>query len=158
MTYPVTAGYQAHSQTSKEASTKVNAGQQRAQVLKYIHDCANYGATTDQIKIHLLKSGLIHENSVMSARVRELELSGHIIKTTRKRKTKAGRFANVYVTKATFDIMGYEKETTKEKPIDIIKLEQEHARMKEALKAIVENIEYESRLILQRTAERALGL
>lgn len=64
----------------------------------------------------LLAAGKIHENSVMSARMRGLELGRQVVKTTTERRTRAGRPANVYVTAAVFAQGGHTRAAVKDAP------------------------------------------
>ena len=113
-TYPNGPGFQSHSSTSREAAAKnTSAGAQRDHVEAFIARGGRYGATTDEVRNYLLDKRLIHKNSIMSARVRELELSGRIVKTTMKRKTLAGRQANVYVSRDIFYAGGFQKDVKK---------------------------------------------
>lgn len=128
--------YQKHSDTSREAAeNNTSAGAQREQVYEFIYTRHGQGATADEVRQYLLQRKLIHPNSVIGARVRELELKGRIVKTKTKRKTIAGRQANVYVTKEIFSMGGYERDTVKDST-DYEKLRQENERMREALLAI----------------------
>lgn len=110
-------GYQAHSRTSRAAAeNRPNAGGQRETVFQFIVDSGTLGATTDEIRNGLLAVGKIHQNSVMSARVRELEMADRIVKTTKMRETSAGHNANVYVTAEVFRTGGFTRDISKEPP------------------------------------------
>lgn len=157
MNYPREAGFQSHSETSCEAAEKLsNASQQRDNVLSVIRDADNEGATTDFVRNALLIAGKIHENSVMSARVRELELHGDIVKTTVKRKTKAGRNANVYVTKNVFARGRHRQDAVKEAPAHKVPSNQ-----KERLKELLNSFYHEhdgSFIAIEETANKIMNL
>lgn len=108
-------GFQRHSRTSRKAADEGGAAfsRQAKLVLDFIERQGRTGATTDEVRKALLAEGKIHQNSVMSARVRELELAGRIIKTAEERKTSAGQGANVYVTKEIFDLGGFLRDCAK---------------------------------------------
>lgn len=118
MPYPAGgAGFQAHSETSRAAAHgRKRSGAQRESVFDFIAGQGNEGATTDEVKAALLERGMIGPNSIMSARVRELEMAGRVVKTTITRDTSAGFAANVYVTAEVFQRGGFERDFQKEKP------------------------------------------
>ena len=109
------AGFQKHSRTSRLAaeSGRPTFSRQAAIVLEYIASQGRTGAITDEIRKALLAEGKIHENSVMSARVRELEMAGRIVKTTEERRTSANQGANVYVTAEIFAQGGFLRDCAK---------------------------------------------
>lgn len=110
-------GYQRHSETSRAAAAnRPNAGAQREAVFTFIDESGRHGATTDEVKTALLAQGVIHQNSVMSARVRELELAGRIVKTTKRRETSAKHQASVYVSKGIYNLGGIDQDATKGAP------------------------------------------
>jgi hypothetical protein len=122
--------YQKHSDTSLDAARlNTSAGAQRESVFQHIKKNGDYGSTTDEVKNALLAANKIHKNSVMSARVRELELKGYIVKTTKKRKTSAGRYANVYVSKDVFFTGGFEKDIKKD-ATGLQKINQENSELR----------------------------
>jgi hypothetical protein len=90
-----------HSSTSREAAESMRdvAGGYEAKVLDFIRSRDHYGATADECLVQL---GLTHQNG--SARVSTLAQKGLIIRSYRKRITRSGRKAFVYVA------AGYEKE------------------------------------------------
>lgn len=112
------AGYQKHSRTSRLAAEggRPAFSRQAGIVLEYIASQGRTGAITDEIRRALLDQKKIHENSVMSARVRELEMAGFIVKTTEERRTSAGQAANVYVTSAIFAQGGFLRDCAKPAP------------------------------------------
>jgi len=118
MPYPAGgAGFQSHSETSRAAAHgRKRSGAQRESVFDFIAGQGQTGATTDEVKAALLARGVIGPNSIMSARVRELEMDGRVVKTTITRDTSAGFAANVYVTAEVFQLGGYERDFQKEKP------------------------------------------
>lgn len=132
MTYPDTPGAQRHSETSREAAAKLDAGNMRDRVLRYLIDTPQ-GLTCDDISLCMTV-----EQGTIAARLRELELKGLVIKTANKGSTRYNRKAYVYVAKENWrDDMG-RAAVKAEKPTDIIKLEAEHGRMKEALESCYE--------------------
>lgn len=81
------------SDTSAEAAARAHTAQRdRQRVLAYMLDCKDEGATDDEIEIAL---GLLHQTA--SARRRELELKGIVERTGRRRPTRSGRSAGVYI-------------------------------------------------------------
>jgi uncharacterized protein YukE len=110
MSYPETAGFQAHSETSRQAAETTSAAQSRYRVKRKILEKQWRGATGDE-----LADELNELNGTISARLRELELNNEIVKTNKKRKTRRDKNANVYVCKEFFtEDMG--RDTVK--PID----------------------------------------
>lgn len=110
-------GYQAHSETSRAAAAnRPNAGAQREAVYNHIDAAGRTGATTDEVRTALLAQGVIHQNSIMSARVRELELAGRIVKTTQRRATSAAHQASVYVTEGVYAMGGFNRDISKGPP------------------------------------------
>ncbi len=79
-------------------SIEASAATLRGEVLRFVraqtHVPAFGGATCDEIEQAL---GLRHQTA--SARCRELVLSGHLIRTDRRRKTRSGRAAAVLVAR-----------------------------------------------------------
>ena len=88
------APYARYSSTSREAaeSMKGCVGTYEAMVLDFIRSRDAYGATADECLVQL---GLTHQNG--SARVSTLAQKGKIIRSSRKRVTRSGRKAWVYV-------------------------------------------------------------
>ena len=88
------APYARYSSTSREAAEKVSGSAQscEAQVLDFIGSRDMYGATADECLVQL---GLTHQNG--SARVSTLAKKQLIIRSSRKRLTRSGRKAFVYV-------------------------------------------------------------
>ena len=87
--------FQAHSQTSLEAALSVmtTAATDRKRILEFIRSRDPFpGASSDECQVEF---GLTHQTG--SARVSELLQMGLIIESGRKRKTRAGRNADVYV-------------------------------------------------------------
>jgi predicted transcriptional regulator len=82
--------------TSVEAAEEIDASapQLRARVRFHIYQAQLNGHTCDEIEELL---SMRHQTA--SARIRELELMGSIIKTERKRPTRSGRNARVYIAK-----------------------------------------------------------
>ena len=89
------------SETSRAAadSIKHSAPSDKTRVFQFIVQCGKYGATDDEIE-----SALNMRHQSASARRRNLELAGAVIKTDRKRKTRSGRSAYVYTADPTADI------------------------------------------------------
>jgi hypothetical protein len=92
MTYPKTPGYQAHSETSREAAEKLSADTLRQAVLDDIALHERQGRTGDELAEHFTTAP-----GTISARLIELERAGKVIKTAQKRRTTARRQAFVYV-------------------------------------------------------------
>jgi len=88
------APYARYSSTSREAAESMRgvAKGYEAMVLDFIRERAHYGATADECLVQL---GLTHQNG--SARVSTLAKKGLIIRSHRKRLTRSGRRAFVYV-------------------------------------------------------------
>ncbi len=88
------APYVSGSDTSREAaeSVRVDARTYRGMVLAYLRGRGREGSTTDEAEVAL---GLRHQTC--SPRFRELADAAFIIETARKRKTRSGRNAKVYV-------------------------------------------------------------
>lgn len=86
--------YIAESETSKAASEsmKESAASIRSKVFALI--CYSDGMTCDEIEA---TTGLRHQTA--SARIRELVLQGHLFDSGRRRPTRSGRSAVVYVTR-----------------------------------------------------------
>jgi hypothetical protein len=91
MSYPDTPGYVQGSATSEAAARRVGAVPLRSQVEACIRSAPD-GRTDDEIEVLL---GMAHQTA--SPRRRELELRGRILGTGRKRKTRSGNPAQVYV-------------------------------------------------------------
>lgn len=91
--------YARASETSKEAAQGMRklAPSYEEQVLDFIRAQGLWGATADECLVAL---GLTHQNG--SARVSVLAKKGQIVRTDRKRVTRAGRKAFVYVAAVEF--------------------------------------------------------
>lgn len=133
MNYPNSLGAQAHSETSRAAAESIvnSSATLRQTIVNKLEVANKFGHTADEIG-----QALETPNSTIAARLRELELQDKVIKTQLKRKTSYKRDAFVYVhPDFYYETMG--RATVKaEKPIDILKLEAEHARMRAALNDI----------------------
>lgn len=81
----------AGSATSEAAADRVSAATMRVRVLEYIGAQGEDGATDDEVEVAL---GMLHQTA--SARRRELELMGEVVKTDRERPTRTGTAAAVY--------------------------------------------------------------
>lgn len=94
MKYPNQPGYVRNSDTSREAAESMRkaAPSIRERIYTWIEWRGYFGATADEVEA---KSGI--RNQTITARIRELELSGRLTKTDDKRKTRSGRNARVYV-------------------------------------------------------------
>lgn len=81
------------SETSEKASSraKESASSMRERVHRHLEACGERGSTDDELEVAL---GLLHQTA--SARRRELELMGRVVKTDRERKTRTGSAAAVY--------------------------------------------------------------
>lgn len=102
--YPQLPGFQAGSETSEAAAKDVakSGNEKRECLLKYFQ-CQmgkGLGMTIDEAAQHLSKE--FKENvqtGTASARIRELELMGIIVKSTMTRTTRARKRAKVYFLK-----------------------------------------------------------
>lgn len=83
-----------HPPTSHEAASSVAAGfeTRKEQVLRVIRDAAQQGATDDEIEVTL---GCTHQGA--SAARNALMREGMVLATVRKRRTRHGRMATVWV-------------------------------------------------------------
>ncbi|MGB0817798.1 MAG: hypothetical protein ACPGQQ_02740 [Candidatus Puniceispirillaceae bacterium] len=132
--YPESPGYQAHSETSRAAAARLtDASTLRRQIKLHLRESGQQGHTADEIARTL---GI--QNSTIAARLRELELDNQVIKTTVKRKTRFDRDAFVYVLPIFHREELGRANVKSEPPRDIVRLEAEHARMKEALEQFME--------------------
>lgn len=88
------APFVAGSYTSRAAAESMErgAGRLRAIVLDAIRLAGVAGATCDE-----LEHALILTHQTCSARVRELVLGGHVLDSGKRRKTRSGRAATVWV-------------------------------------------------------------
>ena len=93
---PLRAPYARGSDTSKAAGrcVEICAGTLRARVLGHIVDRDSYGMTCDELEA---VSGLMHQTA--SARVHELKKLGAIYDSGRRRKTRSGRKATVWLAR-----------------------------------------------------------
>ena len=91
-------GFVRGSDTSEAAADSVadRRVSHQQKVLKYFKRVGTQGTTDDDIEVAL---GLRHQTA--SARRRELELKGLVSKTDRRRRTRSGRTAAVYVINET---------------------------------------------------------
>ena len=92
--YPASPGYVRGSDTSRAAARKINPSSLRGKVLLYVQACGKAGATCDQCEVAM---GGRHQT--ISARLRELVLMGFVEDTGRRRPTRSGHMAAVYVVK-----------------------------------------------------------
>lgn len=92
--YPEAPGHVKGSETSKAAAegTRSSASSMRAKVWAHAFAMGGYGIICDEIEVELR---MRHQTA--SARIRELELSGDLIKTPHKRLTRSNSEARVYV-------------------------------------------------------------
>lgn len=99
MIYPDTPGYQRGSETSQAAAVSMiqNSKTKRAQIVKEMSKQGFCGMTIDEAAV-LLDC----QTGTASARMRELELGGEIIKSTATRKTRFGKKARVYYLKSAW--------------------------------------------------------
>jgi ribosome-associated translation inhibitor RaiA len=136
MTYPDSAGFQAHSETSLEAAQSLQgADTLRELIFKLISSYGIEGRTADEVSQMFNTPA-----STIGARLRELELKNKVVKTAKKRKTRYDRNAFVYVTPCYFsDDMG-RAQVKAEKPADILKLEAEHTRMKKIISEVIDDL------------------
>ena len=87
-----------HVDTSAAAMQPEDASRKAYEVYVWLDAQRAWGATCDEAEAAL---GWRHQT--VSARFRELELKGLIVKTQRKRATRSGRAARVYVTRRWFE-------------------------------------------------------
>jgi hypothetical protein len=92
--YPEVPGHVAGSETSAAAAESVRekAASMRSRIEACFFACGEYGMTDDEVEELL---GFRHQTA--SPRRRELELDGALVGTGRKRETRSGRMAQVYV-------------------------------------------------------------
>lgn len=92
--YPNHPGFVAGSETSEDAATsmRASAGSLRAMIWQHAYQIGTFGVTCDEIEVYF---NIRHQTA--SARIRELDLSGDLVKTGRRRLTISGRHAFVYV-------------------------------------------------------------
>lgn len=92
--YPHTPGFEAESDTSEAAAESMEgeASSLRALVLQFIRESREYGSTCDEAEERL---SLRHQTA--SARIRELVLRNRVTDSGRRRPTRSGRMAVVYV-------------------------------------------------------------
>lgn len=152
MTYPNTPGYQAHSETSREAAERLSPETLVCAVLSRVQLGGKYGRTADDLSIIFDVP-----QSTIAARLRELELAGRVIKTTMKRETRHKRNAFVYVHPEHFTEDMGRAAVKSEPPADIIRLQAEHTRMKEALERIEGHCMNGNRCHIREIAQAALG-
>lgn len=91
--------YARNAQTSRDAAVSMKEAAQsyEAKVLDFIRRQGTWGATADEVQGALRLS---HQNG--SARVSTLAKKGLIVRTGRKRVTRSGRKAFVYVAAVEF--------------------------------------------------------
>ncbi len=96
--YDGRAPHVAGSETSEAAGASVDRVPMRERVLRYIdfytHGSGSIGATDDELEVALT---LRHQTA--SARRRELVLLGKVVDSGRRRKTRSGCLATVWVVK-----------------------------------------------------------
>jgi DNA-binding MarR family transcriptional regulator len=124
--------YQKHSDTSRAAAeTNTTANMQRIKIYEYIFNKDAYGATGDELSEYFnIVPGTI------SARLRDLECDGVIVKTLNRRKTRFEKMATVYVSKDIAEKRNIQTESGK-KESDLKSLQDENARMRLALLEIL---------------------
>lgn len=88
----MTAPYVAGSETSQAAAESVDGAKLRGIVLACLRTWAAKGMTCDEVEASL---GMRHQTA--SARIRELALSGAIVDSGTRRKTRSGRSAVVWL-------------------------------------------------------------
>lgn len=96
--YPDRPGFERGSATSEAAADSLDEdmlGRLQRRMLNYLRRCGLRGATSDEAEVAL---AMRHQTA--SARLRELELFGWAVKTDRRRFTRSGRGAFVYVIAA----------------------------------------------------------
>jgi hypothetical protein len=113
MRYPVETGFVHGSPTSQASARELDdsgsAKNQSMAILAFLGERQHFGATADELTIHLKRTGFptIH-NGTVAGRLVHLELLGDIAKTASTRATMSGRMANIYVAaafRAHFKIM-----------------------------------------------------
>nr|DAU13516.1 MAG TPA: hypothetical protein [Caudoviricetes sp.] len=151
MKYPNTPGFQAHSETSQEAAEQLQADTLRNAIFDDVSLHGHIGRTADE-----LSDSFEIPASTIAARLRELELAGRVVKTAQKRKTRWHRNAFVYVTPANHTAQHGRAKVKPEKPCDIMQMEAEHTRMKNALLRLYAD-KKELPLWAQATIDKGLG-
>jgi hypothetical protein len=93
-TYPATPGFVRGSDTSEAAASSLDPNvltELRLRVYQFALKQEPRGVICDEVETAL---GMAHQTA--SARIRELELSGWLVKTEDKRLTRSGRSARIY--------------------------------------------------------------
>jgi hypothetical protein len=92
-TYPARPGHVFGSDTSRAAAKSVasSSGALRNQICEHIRIWGDRGRTCDELEVHYGR------HQTVSARVRELVLADRIHDSGRRRQTRSGRGARVYV-------------------------------------------------------------
>lgn len=123
--------YQTQSETSKAAYNLSDRRSMSSKILSFVDNSA-IGKTIDEVSEHFkIMTG------TASARIRELESDGIIIKTKRTRKTRKNRDANIYVTKRHFfDGMG-RADVRESRADELDRLRRENKQMRKYLEMIV---------------------
>lgn len=87
-----TLPFQPHSDTSREAAESIDANTLRERVHRYIREQGPFGATDDEVQYEL-------DMNPSTQRPRRIELvqQGRVRDSGRKRKTRSGRNATVWV-------------------------------------------------------------
>lgn len=90
--------FQAHSDTSREAAVamKPTAENLRAEVLRFLTERGEHGATDEEVQLALDMAG-----NTQRPRRRELELMDQVVNSGKTRPTQTGRSAVVWAAKVT---------------------------------------------------------
>lgn len=112
MTYPNTPGFEAHSETSREAAALLTSrGNHHTLIVNALMGNQDHGATAEE-----LADAIGAQRSDINARLRELELMGRVVKTGMTRTSSANRQQSVYVHPSHFkEDMG--RGAVKERPV-----------------------------------------
>lgn len=112
MTYPDEPGFEAHSQTSRDAAALLTSrNNHHTLIVNALIGNQAHGSTAEE-----LADVIGAQRSDINARLRELELMGRVVKTAMTRTSSANRQQSVYVAPAHFmESMG--RGAVKDKPV-----------------------------------------
>lgn len=100
MTYPDTPGFQAHSDTSREAAARLQSAESMEKDIFAVLDAYDSGWTGDELAEYLDTRGHAGvQTGTIAARLRGLELKGMAVKTKETRPTRSNRQAHVWLSK-----------------------------------------------------------
>lgn len=97
MTYPQTPGFQAHSDTSREAAERLTTAEDMESRIYALLDTYESGWTCDELAAYLSEHGYPSiQAGTVSARLRGLETKGRAVQSLETRQTRANRPAHVW--------------------------------------------------------------